>query len=115
MSTFGIKILQKGRNKMWSVLIGFSGFLMLVAATYDLLPVGLFILVISLTLISCGIILYAYEAYRDVPEGIKNNHNFFNSLSSRGWLGWLTGMVLTGFYILLYWSLNCFQRRFDLL
>ncbi|MBK9641331.1 MAG: hypothetical protein IPO72_08575 [Saprospiraceae bacterium] len=71
MSTFGIKILQKGRNKMWSVVIGFSGFLMLVAATYDLLPVGLFILVISLTLISCGIILYAYRAYRDVPEGIK--------------------------------------------
>ena len=103
MSTFGIKILQKGRNKMWSVVIGISGFLMLVAATYDLLPVGLFILVISLTLISCGIILYAYEVYRDVPEGIKNNHNFYNSLSSRGWLGWLTGMALTGFYILLYW------------
>lgn len=43
MSTFGIKILQKGRNKMLSVVIGISGFLMLVAATYDLLPVGLFI------------------------------------------------------------------------
>ena len=36
------------------------------------------------------------------PPGIKNNHIFRNALNNRGWMGILTGALLIGFYILLY-------------
>lgn len=36
------------------------------------------------------------------PPGIKNNHIFHNALNNRGWMGILTGFLLIGFYILLY-------------
>ncbi|WP_462247866.1 4Fe-4S binding protein [Ekhidna sp.] len=36
------------------------------------------------------------------PAGIKNNHIFHNALNNRGWMGILTGVLLIGFYILLY-------------
>ena len=36
------------------------------------------------------------------PAGIKNNNIFHNALNNRGWMGILTGILLIGFYILLY-------------
>ncbi|MEO9482195.1 MAG: 4Fe-4S binding protein [Ekhidna sp.] len=36
------------------------------------------------------------------PAGIKNNHIFHHALNNRGWMGMLTGALLVGFYILLY-------------
>ena len=36
------------------------------------------------------------------PAGIKNNRIFHNALNNRGWMGILTGVLLIGFYILLY-------------
>ncbi|MEP1094402.1 MAG: 4Fe-4S dicluster domain-containing protein [Cyclobacteriaceae bacterium] len=36
------------------------------------------------------------------PAGIKHNGIFFNALNNRGWIGMLTGGLLVGFYILLY-------------
>lgn len=36
------------------------------------------------------------------PPGIKNNHIFHHALNNRGWMGILTGTLLIGFYILLY-------------
>ena len=47
--------------------------------------------------------MYAVGTYRHIPAGIKNNGVYFNSLTNRGALGWLLGIVLTGFYVLLYW------------
>jgi hypothetical protein len=38
-----------------------------------------------------------------LPKGIKNNGVWIKSLSSRGALAWVSGIVLTGFYIILYW------------
>jgi len=56
----------------------------------------------SIFLISIGVIGYAYFTYKGLPEGIKNNGNYFSSLTNRGLLGWIAGIVITGFYILLY-------------
>ncbi len=50
-----------------------------------------------------GVLLYTYGTYAGKPAGIKNNGVWFNSLTSRGVLGWITGAVLTTFYVLLYW------------
>jgi polyferredoxin len=61
------------------------------------------ILAVALSLISIGSIGYSYGLYRQVPEGIQNNGVWHRSISARGALGWILGVVLTGFYILLYW------------
>ena len=59
-------------------------------------------LTLALTLISGGIIVYSREAYLTKLEGIKNDGQWFKSISSRGVWGWVLGLVLTGFYIVLY-------------
>ena len=50
-----------------------------------------------------GTVLYAARTYSQLPAGIKNNGVYFNSLTNRGAFGWVAGIVLTGFYIFLYW------------
>ena len=58
---------------------------------------------ISLSSIVLGTTIYAVRTYLKVPAGIKNNGIWQNALTNRGIYGWVTGIVLTGFYILLYW------------
>jgi len=80
------------------------GVLLLIAAgggaQFPLIPLffGL-----SLLLIFAGAIIYATRTYLTLPEGIKNNAVWFRSLTNRGVWGWLFGIIITGFYILLYW------------
>jgi polyferredoxin len=62
---------------------------------------GLF-LCLSLITISAGILIYAREAYLTKLEGIKNDGVWFKSISSRGVWGWIVGVILTTFYIVLY-------------
>ena len=66
---------------------------------------GLF-LTLSLGLISVGTIIYSREAYLTKLEGIKNDGQWFKSVSSRGLWGWILGLILTGFYIVLYFYEN---------
>ena len=57
----------------------------------------------SLVAMTVGVILFSYRAYLPKPEGIKNNGVWFSSLTNRGTWGWIAGVVITGFYVLLYW------------
>lgn len=57
----------------------------------------------ALLSILMGVSLYSYRLYMKQPEGIKNNGIYLKSLTNRGVLGWIVGVVLTGFYVLLYW------------
>ncbi len=57
----------------------------------------------ALLSILVGVFIYSYRLYKKQPEGIKNNGVWFKSLTNRGVLGWMVGIVLTGFYVLLYW------------
>lgn len=59
-------------------------------------------LTVSLLAIVGGIILYAKGAYSNKLEGIQNNGVWYKSVSSRGFIGWIVGIALTGFYIILY-------------
>jgi ferredoxin len=80
------------------------GFVLILAAAFGAkLPNAGALLTLSLLSIGCGTVAYAYEMYRNQPEGIKNNGLWHNSLTNRGALAWILGIVLTGFYILLYW------------
>ena len=38
-----------------------------------------------------------------LPDGIKNNGVMFRDLSNRGAVAYLVGILLTGFYVCLYW------------
>ncbi|GAA3519610.1 hypothetical protein GCM10022393_37280 [Aquimarina addita] len=88
-----------------ALALGFIGFFILILALLNTnFPnQGLF-LTLSLLLISAGIVMYAHNAYLTKLEGIKNDGVWFKSISSRGILGWLTGVGLTSFYIVLYFK-----------
>lgn len=60
-------------------------------------------LLITLAGFIIGGITYSFGTYGHLPKGIKNNRAFFTSISSRGTLGWISGIVITAFYIALYW------------
>ncbi len=57
----------------------------------------------SAALAVTGASWYIYDSYLHEPWGIKNNHNWFSSLTNRGVWAWVLAVFLTGFYILLYW------------
>lgn len=57
----------------------------------------------ALILMTVGTIIYAWRAYMIIPEGIKNNGNWLHSLTNRGLWGWITGIIITGFYVCLYY------------
>lgn len=71
---------------------------------------------LSMGLMGAGILIYTYGTYAKHTAGINNNHVWFNSLSNGGILGWVAAIVLTLFYVQLYWfsdSLTGLVRLFD--
>ncbi|MFZ4633708.1 MAG: 4Fe-4S binding protein [Saprospiraceae bacterium] len=60
-------------------------------------------LALAFSLMALGTFLFVREEYLTRPDGIKNNGVWFRSLSARGVWGWLIGVILTGFYVCLYW------------
>jgi len=60
-------------------------------------------LMVSFLLMGFGIRIFVREEYSRFPGGIKNNGVWFRSLTARGIWGWLLGLILTLFYVCLYW------------
>lgn len=60
-------------------------------------------LIASLVLIVSGVLIVTRARYHGLPEGIKNHHVWFDSFTNRGLWGWFAGILLTGFYVCLYW------------
>lgn len=86
-----------------ATLLGMSGILILLLASFNVnFPNKTLWFILSLCAITLGIIWFARAAYTAKHEGIKNDGVWFKSISSRGYLGWLTAISLTGFYIVLY-------------
>ena len=82
----------------------------LVAIGFISLITGLFnelyhpsLLIVFFTTVSIGSLLYTRGLYQNTTAGIKNNGVMFKSLTSRGLWAWVLGIVLTSFYIILYW------------
>jgi len=83
--------------------IGLVGLLILALALFNVnLPNTALFLTLALGLITVGIIIYSREAYLTKLEGIKNDGVWYKSISSRGFWGWALGVILTSFYIVLY-------------
>ncbi len=86
-----------------ALAIGVIGLFILGLALFNTnFPNKAVFLTLSLGLISVGTILFANDAYLTKLEGIKNDGVWFKSISSRGTLGWIAGILLTGFYVVLY-------------
>jgi polyferredoxin len=56
----------------------------------------------ALLSILIGVVWFSWSAYSGHPAGIKNNGIWFKSISGRGIWAWGLGLLLTGFYIILY-------------
>ena len=70
-------------------------------------------LILSILLMIVGIVGYAYVTYRTEAPGIKNNGIQFSGTMSRGLLGWTLGILMTGFYVLLYWYPHLLGKGVD--
>ncbi len=83
--------------------IGIVGLFILALALFntDFANQGLF-LTLALGFIVSGTAIYSRSAYLNKLEGIKNDGQWFKSISSRGFWGWAAGIILTTFYIILY-------------
>ena len=57
----------------------------------------------SIAAILIGIVVYANRTYLNTPEGIKNNHVWTSGLTNKGTAAWMIGIILTSFYVVLYW------------
>lgn len=85
--------------------IGTVGFFLLVLALFNLQFINKTLyLSLSLGLVTAGIIIFANGSYLGKSEGIKNDGVMFKSMSSRGILGWIAGILMTAFYIVLYFK-----------
>ncbi len=67
-------------------------------------------LFLSFGLIIIGGIFYFIIQAKESHPGIKNNHIFFNGFLTRGLLGWIFGVIVTGFYVVLYWFPTLIQN-----
>jgi len=86
-----------------ALAVGIIGLFILTLALFNTnFPNKSVFLTLSLGLITAGTVLYSREAYLNKLEGIKNDGQWFKSISSRGIWGWVLGVVLTAFYIVLY-------------
>ena len=84
--------------------IGLLGLALLFLALFNLnFPNKALWLSASLGMIAVGIVWFSVAAYVNTHEGIKNDGVYFKSLSSRGFWGWILGLTVTLFYIVLYW------------
>ena len=66
--------------------------------------------------ITVGGILYAKEHFGRPPAGIQHNGVMHSQTTNRGAIGWMLGIVFTGFYVLLYFTdgiLDPLVRIFD--
>lgn len=61
------------------------------------------LLILSFGLLTAGALIYFLPQLKESPAGIKNNKLFFNILTSRGIPAWIFGIIITGFYVILYW------------
>ena len=71
---------------------------------------------LALGLVSAGTLAWSVLKFGRPPAGVQQNNLWLRASTGRGTLGWITGLVLTGFYVVLYWfSGNDGQGGFGLL
>ena len=104
MSLAGEPPKEISKKQRIAVFIGVGGLFILALALLNVnFPNKALFLSLAIGLIAVGTILFSNSMYLGKHAGIKNDGVYFKSMSSRGVLGWVTGIVLTLFYVVLYW------------
>lgn len=89
--------------KFFASLIGIIGFLSLVIFPYLLTDYSTVGFIFSFLAMTLGGLLFFQLIYGKSLPGIKNDGVWFNALTSKGIWGWLLGIILTLFYVAIYW------------
>ncbi len=89
--------------KFFASLIGIIGFLSLVIFPYFLTDYSTVGFIFSFLAMTLGGLLFFQLIYGKSLPGIKNDGVWFNALTSKGIWGWLLGIILTLFYVAIYW------------
>jgi len=85
------------------VFVGILGLAVLLLAAFNInFPNKTLWLSLSLGAMALGTIGFSWASYSQKEAGIKNDGVWFKSISSRGVIGWATGILLTLFYVVLY-------------
>lgn len=108
MKNESISIANPDKNKIdfiEKIAVGLIaiGLLILVVSFFNMKLSTVVFLPISLGSILIGTIIYSRRIYLKRIAGIKNDGVWFRSLSSKGIVAWALGVILTGFYVLIYW------------
>lgn len=94
--------------------IGVVGMLVSIAGAGIAWPMVMFWFGIGAT--TAGATWMIAARYADVGEGLDNHGTMTNPVTNRGAAGWMLGIVMTGFYVLIYWypsSLEGLTRTTD--
>jgi len=91
------------QQKLASAIGAIGLLIMLVAWAGVNLGNNAMMLAISCGLLIIGVVWYAAREYLGKMEGIKNDGVWFSSVTARGLMAWMAGILMTGFYVLLYW------------
>ncbi len=85
------------------IVLGVVGLFIFVLALFNInFPNQGRFLTLALALILVGTLIFSNSMYLNKSKGIKNDGVWFKSISSRGVMGWSIGIILTLFYIVLY-------------
>lgn len=101
------KKIDRGTTLLAQVAWGFTGIglvcLLLIGLGFDFgggwTPIALGFV---LPCVGAGVLFW--ERFRHTAPGIKHDDTYFRGVQNRGVLGWLLGIVFTGFYVLLYFN-----------
>ena len=61
---------------------------------------------LALGLISAGTLAWSWLKFGQRPAGVQQDNLWLRASTGRGAVAWVTGLVLTGFYVVLYWFSN---------
>lgn len=96
-------ILTSAKTKAALALAAVAVLIFLIAWSGRVVLNPVITLTTAIVLLALSCFIFIREEYLRYPEGIKNSGVWFRSLSARGLWGWFIGVLITLFYICLYW------------
>jgi hypothetical protein len=91
-----------GQQRLALALTAFGVLGLFVTIPMESIPGRIPWLLACLLLMSVGAAIYMRRSYLSRPAGIRNDGVWHSGLSARGAAAWVLAIVLTGFYVLLY-------------
>ena len=61
---------------------------------------------LAVSLVSTGTLAWSWLKYGQHPAGVQQDNLWLRDSTGRGAVAWVTSLVLTGFYVVLYWFSN---------